>query len=148
MTKAAKPIAVDLATLDTCAACNQPFALDVKHPVTKVATGIVIYHLGVDSDAITEYVDERNNKDIRRAADLRKRGEEPEVVTVEAQLERNIEFWTVAIFSSGKPWENMTFEGKALDFTVANIKLVLTRLKWLRGQVDASIGNLENFMPT
>jgi hypothetical protein len=42
----------------------------------------------------------------------------------------------------------MTFEGKALDFTVANIKLVLTRLKWLRGQVDASIGNLENFMPT
>jgi hypothetical protein len=79
MTKAAKPIAVDLATLDTRAACNQPFALDVKHPTTKVATGIVIYHLGVDSDAITEYVDERNNKDIRRAADLRKRGEEPEV---------------------------------------------------------------------
>lgn len=138
---------IDLASLDTTAACNQGFEVELKHPATNKPVGIFWKVVGRDSDIFREYIREKANDRIRREAAALKRGKELEVRTVEQAESDNIELMTVC--STGWRTEEgstLKFNGQELEFNVPNAKAVLTALPWIRNQLDAVIGDLENFM--
>lgn len=45
-------------------------------------------------------------------------------------------------------WENVELEGKELPFSAENARMVYTKFPWIREQVDAFIGERENFFKT
>lgn len=137
----------DLASIDTVAACNKGFEIELKHPVTQEPLGIFWTVLGSDSDVFRDYLREVTNEKIRKEAMAKKRGRDVEVDTVEVSEERAIELLTVCSVnwrSTDKP--TITFKDAELEFNVPNVKKVLTGLPWIRKQIDEGIGDLENFM--
>lgn len=145
----------DLAQLDTTAACDVGAEIELLHPVTQAPLGIFWGVKGKDSQAFRDHLRDVINADLRDAAMAKKRGKTEPIPTMERGEERSIEI----LLACSTHWRTETkqgdevvsephlvFEGEKLAFTPQNVRAVLKRLKWLREQVDAAIGDLENFL--
>lgn len=139
MTKAA---AIDLSSLDTSVACARGFELELQHPITKAPLGSFITIVGKDSPAFEGFVKRQANDTLRRRFQLERKGRDAEAPTVEEIEARSIDLLVAA--TTG--FRNITFEGADLSFNEDNARKLYTTLKWVRGQVDEAIGDLENFM--
>lgn len=133
----------DLGTYNLQRACDTPYPLVLRHPVTGAKTSAVIPLLGREAEAVQEFSRTRVNANLQKQSMGVDDDEKP---SIEASEARQIDLLAVAIFASGQPWSNVGLDGKRLDYTLANIKLLLTREKWVRLQVDAAFGNLANFL--
>lgn len=138
---------IDLATLNTVAACNAGAEIELSHPVTGEKLGIYINVLGKDSEVFKSHVRLTINARLRKAATEKKRAREPEVLTVEENEREGIALLadcTVG-WRTGEVAE-ILFEGQALSCTTANAVRIYSALPWIREQVDTAIGDLENFL--
>jgi len=139
MTKAA----FDFASLDTQAACDKPFELEFKHPVTGAGLGAGVLIVGKDSAIFKEHVRKAANEQLRRNMNNQRRGKEAEIPTVEAMEERTIDLLvacTVGFFGE------IVVDKDALPFNPENVRKFYTRFPWAREQVDEAMGDLENFI--
>ena len=135
-----KPAPFDLAQIDTIAACNKPFEMELKHPVTRVGLGVFFSFVGRDSDVY------RNR--IRALADSRLRGakDDDSLDKIEA---KNID----AIVAANTGWRSdagegvIVLAGEKLDFTPANQRTVFTKILPAREQAQEAINDLSNFLP-
>ena len=139
--------AFDLASIDTVAACNGGFEVELKHPVTQAPLGIFWKVVGSESDAFKEHIKENINARIRQEASAKKRGKELPVRTIEEIESDGIDLLLVCSLG----WRStdsatIPFEGQQLEFNIPNARKVLTRLPWVKAQIDEAIGDLENFM--
>lgn len=134
---------LDLATLDTVAACDKGAEIALRHPVTTAPLGVFISIVGRDSSVFKEYIRNRVNDKLRRDAMDKKRGRDEAVPTMEESEAESIEL--VTLCTTG--WRNVTYKGEELAFNVANALTLYKEMPWIRRQVDEAIGDLENFMP-
>lgn len=144
-----KTAAIDLASIDTVAACNQGVEVELRHPATNEPLGIFWTVLGRDSDTYNDYIRDKVNAMLRKKALAEKRGRDLEIRTLEDAEAENIE--TLIVCSTG--WRTgdkqvICFGGQELEFNVANAKKILTERAWIRKQLDEAIGDLSNFMPS
>lgn len=133
---------LDLATLDTVAACDKGAEIELRHPVTTAPLGVFISIVGRDSSVFKEYIRNRVNDKLRRDALDKKRGRDEVVPTMEESEAESIEL--VTLCTTG--WRNVTYKGTELAFNVANALMLYAEMPWIRRQVDEAIGDLENFM--
>lgn len=140
---------LDLASLDTVAACDAGAEIELRHPTTDTPLDIWISVLGRDSQVFKDYTRQSINARLRKEAMNRKRGRDPEVATVEAAEEDS----TAALVACSQGWrtgkvQTLLFRGQELPFSSANALLVYTALPWIKRQVDEGIGDLANFLKT
>ena len=134
----------DLASIDTIAACNKPFDMELVHPVSRVGLGVFFSLVGKDSDIYRARV--------RAMADSRLRGakdddslDKLEAKNIDAIVAANVAWWTVV---DGKKIDGIvTLGGEKLDFTPANQRTVFTKILPAREQAQEAINDLGNFMP-
>lgn len=132
----------DLAELDTIAACNKPFEVEIKS-VSGKPTGFFISVLGKDSDAYRSII--RNMAD----ESLKRQGTGKNADTTIDKLEQKNIDALVAATTGWRFGESKTvpLDGEELDFSQANARKVYSRLLPVREQVTEAMNNLENFMP-
>lgn len=138
---------LDLASLDTVAACDAGAEIELLHPTTQAPLGIFILVLGRDSQVFKNYTRQTINARLRKEALNKRRGRESEVTTVELAEEDNI----AALVACTRAWRTgedpvITFRGSDLPFSPENAALIYNALPWLKRQVDEGIGDLENFL--
>jgi len=105
--------------------------LTVRHPMTGVDTDIVIEVFSRDSVAYKTATSAISKK-------FRKRKD----VTLEERETAAIEL----LGNVTKGWTNLEEKGKKLSFSIANAIRIYTELPWLRNQIDAFIGDEQNFL--
>jgi hypothetical protein len=128
---------MDLSTLEPT---PDSVPVQLRHPTTneRLATAsgaaITISIVGMDSEQFRT----------RHRAIINKRlsaGKKAKVTAEEIETE-SID--TIAACITG--WQNVDLDGKALEFSRANAKTLLTRLPWLREQLDEAIADRANFL--
>jgi hypothetical protein len=127
----------DLAAIDTVAACNKPFELEIIHPVTGNGLGVFISIVGKDSDVYRKRIKALADESITRNA----RGKGMKLV--DKIEEDNI----AALVAVTTGWRNVVLDGKALEFNPGNARTLYTRILPIREQVQEAVNNIENFMP-
>jgi hypothetical protein len=138
-----KDKAIDLSSLDTAAACDKGFELELKHPITNEPIGAFISVVGKDSKTFEDFVRKQSNDRLRRNFQNQRRGKDAEAPTVE-QIETDAINLLVACTTG---FRNVTYKGSLLTFSEENARLLYTEQKWVRSQVDEAVGDIENFMP-
>jgi len=138
---------LDLASLDTVAACDAGAEIELTHPTTGQLLGIFVTVLGRDSQVFKEYTRQSINARLRKEAVNRKRGRDPEVATIEAAQEESLG----ALVACTQGWrtgdeKTIQFKGEFLPFSHSNAMLIYKALPWIQHQVDEGIGDLANFL--
>ncbi len=131
------PVGFDLAAIDTIAACNKPFEVEIIHPVTKDALGVFISVVGKDSDVYRAKIKALTEESLTRSA----RGKS--IKSVDKIEADNINALVAAITG----WRNVVLDGEVLTYSNANARKLLTRILPIREQVQEAVNDLENFMP-
>lgn len=111
----------------------------VKHPVTQKPTDVAILLVGLDSDLAQSCLDAQQVQRIKKL-DLTTEGVDAAFDPEESRANL-IEL--LAACTVG--WENMVFEGKELPFTKENVKLIYSRVPFIRDQVNRATGNRKLF---
>lgn len=138
---------LDLASLDTVAACDAGAEIELQHPTTNAPLDIWISVLGRDSQVFKAYTRQSINARLRKEAANRRRGRDVEVATVELAEEDS----TGALVACTLGWRTgknpvITFKGEDLPFSPVNAAMIYNALPWIKRQVDDAIGDLENFL--
>lgn len=143
---------MDLATLDTVAACDAGAEIELKHPATGEGVGVFWRVLGKDSKACR---DETRASINRRLARKVVKGAPPpdddETEGAALLAACSTGWWTVSQRDGdAEPVRRplLTFRGEDLPFTPENARRVLLEMLWIRRQVDSGVSNLGNFFPT
>jgi hypothetical protein len=139
---------MDLSKLDTSRLADEGVKLHLLHPTTKQPLyadektekkPMTITVLGADgerySDLRREIIDER----IAKVQDQRK-PERMDSSTIENAAIEHLVSITVG-------FDNLVLDGKPLEYSKANTRLLFKRLRWVREQVEAFSGNRANFLP-
>lgn len=130
---------MDLLKIDTTPAANEGAVMEVRHPTTGEVLldngeAVTITLLGTDSDAFEKINDAAVNRRLKGTGRLVPLAEEQRVIAIEM-----LAGCTLA-------WKGIGVEdGKNLEFSRPNAKLVYTKFKWLRDQVDKFVGDRTNF---
>jgi hypothetical protein len=133
---------IDLASLDTRAACDKGAEIELTHPITSEPLGVFISVVGKDSTAFREYMRDKINAMLRQEAMAKKRGKDVPPRMMEDSEAETVELLTVCT----QGWRNVVLDGVDLPFSVQNAKKLYAEQLWVRKQVDDAIANLENFM--
>lgn len=131
------PVGFDLSAIDTIAACNKPFEVEIIHPVTKDALGVFISVVGKDSDVYRAKIKALTEESLTRSA----RGKS--IKSIDKIEADNINALVAAITG----WRNVVLDGEVLTYSNANARKLLTRILPIREQVQEAVNDLENFMP-
>lgn len=140
------PTAFDFGAANTIEAMNHPYKLQLKHPVTSAPLPAFIWHLGNDSDAFNQALDDDINEKRRKAVERERRGEPPEFVPIQEQREGGIDLLVAAIIAADKPWEGIQENGQDIPFDVPHVKAFLLKYEWVKKQVDKSVADIERFL--
>lgn len=130
----------DLAQIDLVKASNEGREVEITHPITGDPLGMFVRVLGRESDTFREIIQDRIDKQIEQQAKAKRRSKPKTVAQGE---EEAVEL--LAACTTG--WRGVVLEGKELEFTVANVKMVYKHWAWFRAQVDDAIGDLSGFLP-
>lgn len=128
------------ASLDTVTYCNGGATIDILD-VNQKRTGLKITVRGKHSDAFRETMRENVDAANTRAMLARQKGKPIPVQSQADQEAEGIDLLVVCTIG----WENMTVDGKELEFNVPNARDVYKRFPEVRRQVDEAIGDLELF---
>lgn len=121
--------------MDVLTLCTKETAeCRITHPATGEATDIVITVYGMDSRKFREIV----KAGLKARVDAKANGG-GEVDSDQVNLER------LADLTVG--WEGVEFGGKPMKFSRENAIKVYSLSAPIRGQVDAFIGRVSNFLP-
>lgn len=144
---AKKSNVVDIGNLDTVAACNGGYEVELKHPATGDPLGVFWTIRGKDSDVYREIMRDRLDEGLKKDIKARQKGSEIEQETISEIEEKTVELLVLCSISwrQEKP-EYIMFNGQELIFNPQNAHKILTERRWIRSQLDSAIHNLANFM--
>jgi hypothetical protein len=116
--------------------------MPVRHPATNALvlqdngkTPVVIHLAGMDSV--------RFRKTQRANADRRFKGMQNRAPTAEELDTEGLDI----LVNCTLGWSGIILDGTPLECTPANVRMLYTRLPWVRKQVDTFMGNRANFLP-
>lgn len=130
---------MDLSTLEPT---PDSVPVPLRHPTTAerllsdTGAPITISIVGMDSEQFRA----RHRAIINRRLSAGKKAK----VTAEEIEAESID--TIAACITG--WQHVELDAKVLEFSKANAKVLLTRLPWLREQLDEAIADRANFLKT
>jgi hypothetical protein len=131
---------VDLAQIDTVAASNEGFRVQIYHPGTHEDLDIMIDVLGKDSDECQKMSRIQSKK---RMAKMAKGGyRSNQVIPLEEIEADNLEL----LAACTKGWTNVILDGKLVECNKANAVMIYERFPWIKEQVDIAIGDRANFI--
>lgn len=139
---------IDIGSLDTGAASDKGSRIELLHPVSKEPVGLGFTVLGKHSQTFRDIVKERINKTVREQSMAAQRGKPAKLKTAEVAEAEAVELLAACTtgWDSGEGEDYWLINGDKLSFNHANAITVYTQFLWIREQVDAAIGDLENFM--
>ncbi len=106
-----------------------PRVVDIKHPATGAPIGLKVT---LRPDSAPEVLAEKRKL-------LNERLRHDVKATAERLEENSLTLLGAAV--AGWEWEgDLTFEGSKPDFTPANLRKVLVKLRWVREQLDDEFG--------
>lgn len=128
---------MDLSKLDLTKSSNEGAWVELKHPTTEEKLPMKVKVIGKDSDKFIEMSEKysRSNLDDLKANK-----------TFEQRLEKSKEYADKLLINCTLEWDGIELDGKKLDCTPENVKLVYKRFNWIREQVDAAIADRANFL--
>lgn len=143
---------VDLADLDTVAASNEGFEMELSHPGTQDSLDIHIRVLGRDSDEYRRVSAEQLRKRVNRMtkggtfrpAPLSAKEQEAEVVELLAACTMSWRTGDEPVLILGKDAEG---NPNKIPFSKAAAKQLYTSHPWVREQVDIAVTDRANFSP-
>jgi hypothetical protein len=130
---------MDLSTLTPADAVE----ITLRHPgtgvdlVTDKGEPVTISIHGMDSAVFQAHQKALINKRLQR---------QTRKATFTAEQIEEESIGTLAACISG--WQNIDFDGKPLEFSRANAKALLNKLRWVREQLDEAVADRANFLPT
>lgn len=133
---------IDLSSLDTAAACDKGFEIELKHPVTKKGLEQYITVLGRDGKVYREHLNFVLNEKRKQSAINLRRGIEQELSTREQEEQEAID----SLVAVTVAFRNIYYKSEKLDFTPANARRLYTEQLFIMRQVDEAFADLENFM--
>lgn len=143
MTKAK---AFDAANLNTVEACNKPFEVEIKHPVSGEPTGLFISVLGQHSDIVRDRMRGMASAVLNMRASGKAATSKAKIDAIEEKGIDTLVAATVGWRSDGDDG-HITLGGERLEFSAANARRLYSEIIPIQEQVTEAINNLENFMP-
>lgn len=140
MTKQASQ-GLDLASLDTVAACNKGFELELLHPSSRKPLGMFITIYGKDSEVYNDIVHERINTTIRKRALEMRTGKDADIKTSQQIDEEEIELLVGCTIS----FRDINFNGP-YEYSIANAIKLYKQMPWIKDQVNRAIADISNFI--
>jgi hypothetical protein len=128
---------MDLASLDLTKASNDGAWITLKHPATGEELSGRIKIVGKDSTKFTQLSEEFKRKTLEDMKSNR---------TMSQRLENAQEQSDSILVACTLDWEGMMLDGKDLEFTESNVKMVYNRFNWIKEQIDVAIADRANFL--
>lgn len=128
---------MDLNKLDLTKASNEGAWLTLKHPVSNDDLPMKIKIIGKDSDKFIKL-----SEDFRRSTleDMKNNK------TSEQRIQTAKEYGDNLLVACTIEWQGIELDGKKLDCTADNVKLVYQRFGWIKEQVDTAIADRALFI--
>jgi hypothetical protein len=117
------------------------YEFELKLPGTNEGTGAFITVRGDQSKTVKAFGRKKYAEFKLREQQAKRRGKEPEDMTLEEAEELSVESATVRIIS----WKNITENGKEVPFTKENAERILKEYPFIKDQVLEEAGSLLNF---
>ena len=128
---------MDLASLDLTKASNDGAWITLKHPATGEDLSGKIKVVGKDSTKFIQMTEEFRRKTLE---DMKSNK------TMAQKLENAQEQSDAVLVACTVDWQDMMLDGKDLEFTEANVKMVYSRFNWIKEQIDVAIADRANFL--
>lgn len=116
---------------------DQPFPVEVVHPVSGKPIGLVIQVVGTDSAAYQNIQRKLQNRRLQKWQ--RNRSTK---MSAEQLEEEQLELLCSCIHS----WTGMVVDGKEVEFSPDAAREILVRFPFVREQIDEAIGDRANFL--
>lgn len=127
----------DLAELDIVKGADEGHEFELRHPVTADPIGAFITVIGEDSEKYQEQLRALRKKAadaLVRARRINALDDEEEGITL--------------LVAATRGWRNLPpVDGKPLDYSAGNARLLYKRFPWIREQVAGVIRERANFLP-
>jgi hypothetical protein len=117
------------------------YEFELKLPGTGEGTGAFITVRGDQSKTVKAFGRKKYAEFKLREQQAKRRGKEPEDMTLEEAEELSIESATVRIIT----WKNIKEDGKEVPFTKENAERILKEYPFIKDQVIEEAGSLLNF---
>ena len=131
----------DLALLDTKAASEHSFPLQLRHPHTDEPLGAVIHIVGDECEAVRDFTRKLMQKTQSRESLARKRGKD-----VVPQLEELEEAVVDSAVARTTGWDDLWLGGEAVVFSEQKARELYAQYEWIRTQVMDASKDLGNFI--
>lgn len=119
------------------------FEFELKMPGTQAGTGAFVTVRGDQSKTVKNYARKKYQELKVREQAARRRGKDPEDLTLDEAEEMAVEAAVIRLIS----WKGLGEAGKELPFTKENAERVLKDHPWIREQVMEEASQLLNFQP-
>lgn len=128
---------MDLNKLDLTKSSNEGVWYTLKHPATNDDLPMKIKVIGKDSDKFIKL-----SEDFRRSTleDMKANK------TTEQRIQTSKEYGDNLLIACTLEWQGIELDGKKLDCTPDNVKLVYQRFGWIKEQIDTAIADRANFI--
>lgn len=132
---------MDFSQLNTLKASENTHRFEIIHPVTGEGIGAMLDVYGSQSDVVQRFQSSVLRK-LQKQEFENQRTRKPQFKELTELKAEALENALVRIAG----WENVEWEGKPLEFTQANAKMLLTQCPWLADQVIEQSDDLGNFL--
>lgn len=143
--------AINFDSLDTAAASETPYEVELVHPATKEPLGVFVSVVGPESAAFKNRIRREVNAERRRGFEMQRKGKTAEPKTLEEDETDTISMvadlmrgWRTVL--DGKSEAVIFWGTEKLEFNEANAVRWLTHFAWVRPQINEAAGDVGNFL--
>lgn len=134
-------MAFDLAKHNYTEIAEVGYKFELKLPGTGEATGVFITVRGDQSKTVKAFARKKYAEFKLREQQAKRRGKDVEEMTLEEAEELSIESAVVRVIG----WENITEDGKKVEFSKENAERVFKEYPWIKEAVMEESSQLLNF---
>lgn len=134
---------LDLAKTNFTEAAEAGYEFELKLP-TGEETGAFITIRGDQSKTVKAFARRKYTEMKQKEQAARRRGKDPEEITLEEAEELAIEAATIRVIG----WKGITENGKPVEFNAENAARIFKEHPWIREQITEESALLLNFRPT
>jgi hypothetical protein len=134
---------LDLAKTNIAEAAEAGAEFELLIPKSNTPTGAFIKVRGPESKTVRDYARKTYAEMQARDSVARKRGKEPETITIEEAETMAINSAVVRVIS----WRGITDNGKEVEFTAEAAREIFRKHPWIRDQVMEESDSILYFQP-
>ena len=131
----------DLSKNNLAEAAEAGFEFELRIPGTNEPTGALVTVRGSESKKVKEYARKTYNQIRLKEQSLKRRGKDPEEMTLEEAEDLAVESAIVRVIS----WKGIAEAGKEVEFTRENAQRIFKEHSWIRDQIMEESQQLLNF---